>query len=454
MNDENENECEPVEQVLEVKPSDRPGEEQPTQAVYTDDVEKDYAKVGIYRHEFDNGKLKFSNHFSLPPMFFTSDLRSIALENMYNGGHAFLIASGPSFKDVDKNLLRKPGILTMGLNNSPASFRPNLWTCVDTPSSFLASIWLDPTITKIVPISHIDKPLFNSEEWKDINTKVGDCPNVFYYRRNEVVNTDEYAFEDTINWGNHSNVGGGRSVLLTAIRLLYLLGVRHLNLLGVDFNMDKDNKYHFSQDRNRGSINGNMSTYSSMKKWFAEIRKIFDNIGFSIKNCNKDSKLEAFDFISLEDAIGNAIKNIPNVENEKTDGMYTRKDEEKKNIEKQKAVQEAKKYTEEQKKEAKEKLDKSRDVLHQAKEGLFQYLLTIYTDLDTELYQWAHKLKRPVNSELGKLHDDLKDWVKSKSRPIDDKFANLYDLQMSIDECRRKFKECENEKNKIWGIIK
>jgi len=157
-------------------------------------VDDDYAKLpgNIKKSDFDNGKLRFADYFSTPPMFFTKELANVPYVNRYNGGHGFLIAGGPSFKEIDKHELSRPGLLTMGINNSPASFRPNLWTCVDSPSNFLASIWLDPKIEKIVPISHIDKKLFDSSKWKDTNITVSDCPNVTYYRRNEVVDTDEY----------------------------------------------------------------------------------------------------------------------------------------------------------------------------------------------------------------------------------------------------------------------
>jgi len=412
---------------------------------YDGPIEEDYSKINVKRNEYDNGELRFVDYFSTPPMFFTKDLANVPLENIYNGGHAFLIASGPSFKNVDKDMLGMPGVLTMGLNNSPASFRPNLWTCVDSPSNFLASIWLDPKIQKIVPISHVSKNLFDSSKWKDTKTVVGDCPNVIYYRRNEVVNTDQYMFEDTINWGNHSNVGGGRSVFLAAIRILYLIGIRNLYLLGVDLHMDEKNKYHFPQDRNRGSINGNMSTYNSMKNWFTELKPVFDSLGFNVYNCNPDSALRVFPIIDFKEAISMATSVIP--KDEKTDGMYTRKSEEKKNQELKRAKEIANKYTDEDRKNSKEKLSILRKKLDDAKEHQNLVLQKMFPDNTREAYLWAHKLKKPSNEQMAAIYDKLKEMDNTVDR-------ELYDSQLAINKARTDFREYEKEKNKIHGVVK
>jgi len=420
---------------------------------YDKQIEEDYNKINVKRDEFDNGDLKFSDYFASPPMFFTKNLANVTLEGIYNGGHAFLVSSGPSFANVDKSLLDQPGILTMGLNNSPASWRPNLWTCVDTPSNFLASIWLDPKIQKIVPISHINKNLFDSESWIETNIKVGECPNVIYYRRNEVVNTDQYLFEDTINWGNHSNVGGGRSVFMAAVRILFILGIRRLYLLGVDMHMDENNKYHFPQDRSKGSINGNMQTYNSMKKWFGELKGYFDSVDFKIFNCNPDSALKVFPFISVEDAAQLATKMMP--KNEKTEGMYNRRAEQEKNKEIIEAKKIAAKYTDEDRKKSKEKLDKYRRELDGAKQAQNLILQKIFPNNRKEAYLWSHKLNRPNGDQMSKLFDELKSWIENNSPPNDnDDHISLYNSQLKIMEARKRFRDYEKEKNKIHGIVR
>lgn len=274
---------------------------------------------------------KVGQYVQPPPFFFTADKWPAPFVDMYRGNSCFLIAGGPSFAKVDKNKLSEPGILTMGLNNSPKSFRPNLWTSVDDPASFLLSIWLDPTIQKFVPISHIDKYLFDSMQWRMTETRVSDCPNVWYYKRNERFKADQYLWEDTFNWGNTANMGGGRSVLLAAIRILFMLGIRKIFLLGVDLNMDSANKYHFDQDRSPSSIRGNNSTYKLLQERFTQLRPLFEQVGLQVYNCNPESKLTAFDFLSFDEAIQMARHpRFPaDVTTEPTSGMYDRKEQEK-----------------------------------------------------------------------------------------------------------------------------
>lgn len=277
---------------------------------------------------------KIGQYLQSPPFFFTRDKWPAPLVDMYRGHPAFLIASGPSFASVDHSKLQEPGILTMGLNNSVKTFRPKLWTSVDDPANFIMSTWLDPTIQKFVPISHIDKPLFDSNNWRMTDIKVGECPNVWYYKRNERFKADQFLWEDSINWGNHTNLGGGRSVLLAAVRILFLLGVRKIFLLGVDLDMSADKKYHFEQDRAPGSIRGNNSTYRMLQERFKLLKPQFDAVGLEVFNCNPSSKLTVFEHLPFEEAIKLARhKSFPtDTANERTEGLYDRKANEQKKV--------------------------------------------------------------------------------------------------------------------------
>ena len=275
---------------------------------------------------------RIGQYLQAPPFFFTRDKHPMPVVDMYRGHPAFLIASGPSFGNIDKDRLREPGVLTMGLNNSVKSFRPNMWTSVDDPANFIMSTWLDPKIQKFVPISHIDKTLWDSNKWRMTDIKVGECPNVTYYKRNERFRADQYLWEDTINWGNHTNLGGGRSVLLAAVRILFLLGVRKIFLLGVDLDMAPDKKYHFEQDRSPGSIRGNNSTYRMLQERFKLLKPHFEAAGLEVFNCNPDSKLTVFPHMPFEEAMKYARhESFPvDTANERTEGLYDRKANEQK----------------------------------------------------------------------------------------------------------------------------
>ena len=267
------------------------------------------------------------------PFFFTREGAEVGLIGQYRGASAFIVASGPSFKDVDKHKVAQAGVWAMTLNNAVASFRGNAACIVDDPCRFTFSLWLDPKIQKFVPKSAFGKPLWDNrlltlpdgtkrQMWQPAQVKVGDCPNVIGYRRNEKFIASRFLYEDTINWGCHKKWGGGRSVLLAAMRITFLLGFRKVYLFGVDFEMSEDKKYHFNEERTPGAIRGNMSTYAKMKQWFAELQPHLLAENFVVKNCNPDSQLDAFPKMTADEAIAEATGSLGDVNAERTMGMY------------------------------------------------------------------------------------------------------------------------------------
>lgn len=256
------------------------------------------------------------------PMFFTREMANLNLVGQYRGASAFLIASGPSFNKCDKSLLKKPGVWSMTTNNAVRSHRGQAACIVDDPCRFIKSLWLDPSIQKFVPDSAFEKPLWDNEAWQPLGINVGDCPNVVGFRRNSKFVPWRFMYEDTVNWGCDEKWGGCRSVFLASIRILYEIGFRNVYLVGADFNMSEDYGYHFDEGRDKGAVNCNNNTYAAMIEWFEELQPYFLAENFIVKNCNPESALTAFPFISLEDAVAEATCLIGDTENERTRGMY------------------------------------------------------------------------------------------------------------------------------------
>jgi hypothetical protein len=376
-------------------------------------------------------------------MLFNREGLNLFLGDSYQGCSAFLILGGPSFGELIKGssmlqgemvsnleLLKHPGFVTMATNNAPRTFRTNLWTIVDSPQNFIKSIWLDPKISKFVPFDHAEKKIFDNEAWVEMDKLVGECPNVHFFRRNEHFVPEQFLTEASFNWGEHSNAidalgnKGGRSVMLVALKLLYFLGVRKVFLLGCDFKMDDNTKYHFEQDRSKGSQSGNNATYDILKKRFEALLPIFDAANFKVFNCNLDSGLKVFPMIPFDEAIVLATKDMPNIKTERTAGLYDRKANEKKNkvtkpvapitegidtaIDLNKTE-----FTEEEKKVAKKKLDWLRKVLD-----------------DTKHARDTYKLMPDANAD------------------------NIQNLENAVINARKQFRDYEVIKNKVWGIVK
>ena len=262
------------------------------------------------------------------PHFFTNDRATINIEGMYKGRSAFMICNGPSFVKLDQNLLSLPGVMTFGINNGPKTHRPNFWTCVDDPSRFLKSIWMDAKIMKFIPQSHFDKKIFDNEKWEMTDIFVRDCPNVVGYMRNEKFEAEKFMMQSSLNWGNHKDFGGCRSVMLPSIRILHLLGFRKVYLLGCDMKMTETYAYHFDEQRSKGAVSCNNSTYDRLKsEYFPKLKPYFDKVGFQVFNCNPESELKVFPFISFEDAIKEATSGIPDYKTERVWGLYSKPEE-------------------------------------------------------------------------------------------------------------------------------
>lgn len=232
-----------------------------------------------------------------------------AFKDMYKNSSAFLIGGGPSLRSVDKNSLEQPGMLTMGVNNSASTIRPNLWACVDHPTIFIDSIWKDPSMIKFVPMGYGNAKINDSS--------VYDYPAVIKFRASKF-NPDEFFSGQRIFHG-----GQTRSVLITAISILHFLGIRRIYLVGVDFKMEKgEQNYSFEQETSNHAIEGNNSLYKRVNDVFTEMIPEFQKNGLEVFNTNRDSGLTAFPYVDLEKAIADEKGKFPDISLEETAGRY------------------------------------------------------------------------------------------------------------------------------------
>lgn len=290
-----------------------------------------------------------------PPMLFSRDGHNLFLADMYRGHSAFLIGAGPSLTSHDLSLLKSRGVLTMSMNNAATVVHTNLWVSVDDPGNFCDAIWYDPAIMKFVPLCHMEKHFMVRNDIGELVKSplvVGDMPTIVAYRRNENFVAEQWLYEDTFNWGNHSQKvdahgnKGSRSVMYVALRLLFYLGVRRVFLLGCDFKMEQGKQnYAFEQDRSGSSVRGNNSSYQIMNSRFAKLLPYFEAEGFQVYNCTPGSGLTVFPYVDFEAAIESTRSIIPSKIN--TAGMYDRNAKEGKKSETQRVKKEPAKQVKE-----------------------------------------------------------------------------------------------------------
>lgn len=247
---------------------------------------------------------------------FTPDNQTIDLSAFYQGRACFLIASGPSLKTMDLAALRGPGVVTMGMNNSWSVLRPRLWVAVDPCEKFHPFGWMDPAITKLVPLGLANQRIRFRDaagQWAYSQWRVRDMPAVFFWQRGSIFEPADFFAENVITWGcddkvtDSCGVKGIRSVFLAAVKLAYSLGFRTLYLCGTDFHMQRGKPgYAFAQDRTKSAVVHNNRLFTAVSKRMEALLPYMEQTGFRIVNCTPGSRLTVFPFMPLADAIREA----------------------------------------------------------------------------------------------------------------------------------------------------
>ena len=247
----------------------------------------------------------------------------VDITDQFKNQTAFLVCNGPSFGLINKTKLNLPGILTMGMNNGPckSDFRPDLWTAQDPVTKFLPSIWLDPKIMKFALLDFRNKKLFDPHAKKPMTKTLKNCPNLYFHKRHSAFHAHKWFNENKIVWGKPKKDGGNRSTMLAAIQILWLLGISRIYLIGCDFYMDTNTRYHFDEYRGPASIKGNQQLFRNLAKYFTDLLPYMKVNNLEIFNCNERSHLKVFPYKNFDEAIAeNEIKL-----DEPTKGMYANK---------------------------------------------------------------------------------------------------------------------------------
>lgn len=260
-----------------------------------------------------------------PVYFHLPSGATVNLDGWYAGRSCFLTCGGPSLADANHDLLRK--VVTFGLNNSWATFRPNLWTCWDPPERFCDQGWKDPRIVKVVPRQFERARLRHKDaEGKFHPSKllVRDCPSVLMFDRNTQFDPADFFAQRSV-CGGHARgspdaigIEGYPSVMLAAVRLAHALGFRTLYLVGCDFKMPPQGPgYSFAQDRAPGVRKHNERLYRALRKRFAALLPYMEFSGFQVFNCTPSSALEVFEHKRLSEAVADATRECGEMSPEK-----------------------------------------------------------------------------------------------------------------------------------------
>jgi len=255
-------------------------------------------------------------------------LKAFSLADTYRGASAFLVCCGPSLKSQPTKRLLERGILSMGINNVSSVVKTNMWICGDTPGHFCDTIFKDPSIQKFIPEGRLHERFRVRNAKKELVSggKVSMVPHVFSYPVGEYFCPATFISEKVCTWGNADNVTGkdghrgGRSTMLSAIKMLYVLGIRKIYLLGADFSMTGKDAYAFPQGKDEKSKAHSNKLFKILNERFPMLLPYFKDAGLEIFNCTPNSHLTSFPSMSFEDALIEMKRKLPLYVD--TAGMY------------------------------------------------------------------------------------------------------------------------------------
>ena len=258
-------------------------------------------------------------------IFMRANGAMVDLVDLYHGQTAFVCASGDSFREVDHDRLQRAGILTMTLNNAGHNFRSTMWTGQDPQYRFMPSIWMDPKILKFTLFDYRRRRFWDVKNQRFSNITIQECPSVIFHKRSSDFKADEWINRDRIVWGTPKDLPdgkkGARSVLVSALHILYFLGFKKVFLIGVDFEMNEQKKYWFDENRTESAIKSNKRVFEHVNGHLCDLQPYIKKVGFNVFNCNPKSRLQAFPFYPLEEALEEAEIDL----SDSTKGMYVKR---------------------------------------------------------------------------------------------------------------------------------
>lgn len=274
-------------------------------------------------------------------------------------GAAFLVCGGPSLNYLDTSQLGDRGIFSLGVNNVCGHVPASAFVCSDPPSKFHWGIHCDPKIMSFFPSPKLTgrrakiRRKLPEDKWADctvcgmtgrvevtkrgvtkekkcgechglkirkfetLDLRAHQCPNTWGFTRRGWLKCDDTWFtEPGAAWGN-LNDGIKRlglpesqktvNTMFLGLRLLQYLGARQIFILGCDFWMDPEaaegKNYAFNELRWASAVESNNRQYEIANEWLCNLRSVFEKWGFQTYNCNRESRLRAFDYVPFGDAL-------------------------------------------------------------------------------------------------------------------------------------------------------
>jgi hypothetical protein len=231
-----------------------------------------------------------------------SQYRMADLTDLFAGQAALLMGGAPSLKQQPLGLLQQRGVLTVAMNNAAVHFQPDLWISSDRPECYEPQILLDPKIMKMAPVGHADIQL----DARYGSYRYANMPNMFFYTQEDKVPWDEFLEP-------RRGVPWYQNTLMSAIHILYQLGIRTIILGGSDFGYSPlGDMYAHTTKLGALERKWNLDLYNSLVEELRTLQRYFATKKLQFMDCSKYSRLkQTYPHISMEEAVALCRRTFP-----------------------------------------------------------------------------------------------------------------------------------------------
>jgi hypothetical protein len=228
---------------------------------------------------------------------------AVDMDGLYEGEDLFLLGGSPTLNDLPLDLLRKPGVITMGMNNVPCVFMPNLWIGADKPDCFSPHIHASPEVTKFTMITRRDLIVPGTGK------KVREFPSFFFFGAH-----DKFTFENFLDPAR--DLAWWRSTFPMALQLAHRLGFKRVFLVGCGFNMNKTpgKQYAWSTGLSEEQAQYSANTYSRDVARVKGLLPTFQRKSFYLVSCTPGSEVNSLiPYVPLAKAVDEVTSAKPSV---------------------------------------------------------------------------------------------------------------------------------------------
>lgn len=220
------------------------------------------------------------------------------LKNIHKNESCFIVATGPSLKIEDLEILEQKQIVTFGVNKLGYAYNLTDWR----PTYYVG----------------IDGKLLESEYFNSVKPEeqskysfIGDTSET-YWKKNRKSNVLKHHFRSEWAIGRYPKFSddfsrksySGGTVVYVCIQLAVYMGFSNIYLLGVDFTGAKEHgsKYnHFYEEKELTSISYTEQVDAAYKK----ARQYTEEHGVKIYNATRGGNLEVFERVNFDELFGN-----------------------------------------------------------------------------------------------------------------------------------------------------